>query len=328
VKILSFLLAVIADAIACPSAFCLAADNPPAPAPNQAELLRKIPPALLRYYGAVPDSNGMIGYNRDGFKAAAFQRGGTVRLAIAAASGDEKLADACWKAIDVAFEHQTAEGNFGDPATSVAFWLCELCRTLLVVRDSPVAGHFAERIAGLAPKIALAAKWLEQQKSVLQREDGKTPNRLFFDAEAFGFAGLLLNDTALQTLSREFLNQGMKLYRAEDGVFLEHGGGDSSYQAVCLLRLQEIVLRFPDAAVEEAIRKGAQWEIGRIGPDGAVRTEGNTRVKAGGEKFMGHEKQPNIGEISAALLYYQGRTGDKEALAAVERLNQFAAQRR
>jgi hypothetical protein len=287
-----------------------------------------MPPTLLRYYGAVPDANGMIGYNREGFKAAAFQRGATVRLAIAAANGDEKLADTCWKAVDAAFDHQTKEGNFGDPATSVAFWLCELCRTLLVVRDSPVASHFTERIAALGPKIALAAKWLGQQKSVLQSEDGKAPNRLFFDAEAFGFAGLLLNDAALQTVSREFLDQGMKLYRPEDGVFLEHGGGDSSYQAVCLLRLQEIVLRFPDSGIEEAIRKGAKWEFGRIGPDGAISTEGNTRVKPGGEKFMGREKQPNIGEISAALLYYYGRTGDKEALAAVERLNQFAAAQR
>jgi hypothetical protein len=270
----------------------------------------------------------MIGYNRDGFQAAAFQRGATVRLAIAAATGDEKQADLCWKAIDAAFAHQTEQGNFGDPATSVAFWLCELCRTLLVIRESPVAGRFEARIGGLTPKIALAAKWLAGEKDVLQREDGRTPNRLFFDAEAFGFAGILLKDTALQSLSREFLSQGMKLYRAEDGVFLEHGGGDSSYQAVCLLRLQELTLRFPNSEVEEAIRKGTQWELARIGPDGAISTDGNTRVRPGGEKFMGHEKQPNIGEISAALLYYYGRTDDKEALAAVERLNQYAARRR
>ena len=30
----------------------------------------------------------------------------------------------------------------------------------------------------------------------------------------------------------EFLDVGMKLYRPEDGVFLERGGADSSYQAV------------------------------------------------------------------------------------------------
>ena len=56
----------------------------------------------------------------------------------------------------------------------------------------------------------------------------------------------MLGDDQLIALSREFLLRGMKLYRDEDGLLLEHGGGDSSYQAVCLLRLQEIVMHLPD----------------------------------------------------------------------------------
>ena len=90
-----------------------------------------------------------------------------------------------------------------------------------------------------------------------------------------------------------------------------------------LLRLQEIVLHFPDRQIDEAIAKGVQWELSRIGPDGAVSTEGNTRVHAGGEKFMGHEKQVNVGEIALALLYYHERTGDPGRVSSpVERLHQ------
>jgi len=296
------------------------AAEPVAPS-NHAEILRRMPPALLDHSGVVPRADGLVGYNRDGFKASSFQRGATVKLALAAARGDEKQADDCWRAVDVAFAHQTGDGDFGDPAESVAFWLCELNRALLVIEESPLASHFQERIDALKPKIAKAAQWLTGQRERLQREDRAAPNRLFFDAEAFRFAGLLLGDEALEKIGREFLEQGMKLYRPEDGVFLEHNGGDSSYQAVNLLRLQEIVLHFPDRQIDEAIAKGVQWELSCIGPDGVVSTESNTRVHPGGEKFMGQEKQVNIGEIALALLYYHERTGDPVALAAVERLH-------
>jgi hypothetical protein len=296
--------------------------------PNHAEMLRRMPSTLLDHSGTVPNAEGLVGYNRDGFKASSFQRGATVKLALAAARGDEKTADACWRAVDVAFAHQTESGDFGDPAESVAFWLCELNRALLVIQQSPLAGHFKDRIDALKPKIAKAAQWLTGERERLQREDRAAPNRLFFDAEAFRFAGLLLGDETLDKIGRDFLEQGMNLYRPEDGVFLEHNGADSSYQAVNLLRLQEIVLHFPDRQIEEAIAKGVQWELSRIAADGAVSTEGNTRVHPGGEKFQGQEKQVNVGEVSLALLYYHERTGDPAALAAVERLHQHSAEKR
>lgn len=289
---------------------------------NHAELLRKMPQDLLDHSGgAYPDPNGLVGYNRDGFKASAFQRGATLKLAIAAARGDKTRAEDCWRAVDMAFAHQKAEGHFDDPPSSVAFWLCELNRALLVVRQSPLADTFKERIGALLPKIRRATDWLAGQRDVLFKEDSHAPNRLFFNAEAFLFAGRLLDDKKFVALGREFLDGGMKLYRDSDGAFLEHGGGDSSYQAVCLLRLQEIVIHFPDPRIEAAIRKAVTWELTRIAPDGTVSTEANTHVKPGGEKFMGKEKQVNVGEISFALLYHHARTGDSAALAAVERMH-------
>ena len=65
------------------------------------------------------------------------------------AGGDEKQADDCWRAVEVAFAHQTENGDFGDPAESVAFWLCELNRSLLVLQESPLAEHNKERINAL-----------------------------------------------------------------------------------------------------------------------------------------------------------------------------------
>jgi len=293
--------------------------SPPAP-PSHAETLRRMPEQISSHLGSVPDAQGLVGHNLDGFKGAAFQRGATVTLAFAAARGDEKLADNCWRAVDATFAHQTEAGNFGDPAESVAFWLCELSRSLLVIQQSPLAAHFHDRIEALKPKLARAVHWLAGERERLKREDRAAPNRLFFDAEAFLFSSRLLGDQSLEPIGREFIAQGMKLFRAEDGVFLEHNGGDSSYQAVNLLRLGEIVLHFPDPQIEAAIAAGVKWELQRIGPDGVVNTDGNTRVHPGGEVFMGREKTANVGEIALALLYFHGRTGDEASLAAVQRL--------
>jgi hypothetical protein len=82
----------------------------------------------------------------------------------------------------------------------------------------------------------------------------------------------LLGDDQLIALSREFLLRGMKLYRDEDGVFLEHGGGDSSYQAVCLLRLQEIVCTWRIAARGLPTRRRRAWGgTGGLGTRAAAR---------------------------------------------------------
>jgi hypothetical protein len=295
---------------------------------DHAELLRKMPATLLdKAGGAYPDANGMVGHNREGFKASAFQRGATLKLAIAAARGDERRAEDCWRAVEAVFARQTHEGHFNDPPSSVAFWLCELNRALLVVQQGVLADAFKGRIEALLPKIRLAVDWLAGQRESLFKVDGNTPNRLFFDAEAFAFSGLLLHDEKLVALGKEFLARGMKLYRDEDGVFLELGGGDSSYQAVCLLRLQEIVIHFPDRQVEEAIRKGIQWELGKVEKNGTISSQGNTRVRPGGETFLGHEKQINVGEVLLALLYYHVRTGDREALQTAERVLAHYSQR-
>lgn len=288
---------------------------------DHAALIKRMPPELLdRAGGAYPDKNGMVGHNRDGFKAAAFQRGATLKLAIHAAQGDREKANDCWRAVDAAFQHQKPEGHFGDPPTSVAFWLCELNRALLVVSQSPLAKEFKDRIEQLKPKVRLAADWLMTQEARLMKEDAQAPNRLFFDAEALLFSSKVIGDAKYLKPGQRFLEAGMKLYRAEDGVFLEHGGGDSSYQAVNLLRLQEIVIHFPNAKIEDAIARGIQWELGRVGPDGKINTENNTRVRPGGEAFMGKEKQVNVGEIALAMLYHHARTGDENALKAVRRI--------
>ena len=135
---------------------------------NHAELLKKIPDEFItRVGGALPDKNGFVGHNHSGFKGSAFQRGATLTLAIAAARGDQKRAEDCWRAVEATFAQQKEAGHFGDPPTSVAFWLCELCRSLLVVQQSPLAKDYQDRIANLLPKLRKSADWLATQQATL-----------------------------------------------------------------------------------------------------------------------------------------------------------------
>ena len=82
---------------------------------NHAELLKRMPAQLLdRAGGAYPDRDGMVGHNRGDFKAAAFQRGATVKLAIAAARGDKQRAADCWRA----GRHRTDAAPLSETAVS------------------------------------------------------------------------------------------------------------------------------------------------------------------------------------------------------------------
>lgn len=112
----------------------------------------------------------------------------------------------------------------------------------------------------------------------------------------------------------------MTHYRPSDGVFLEKGGSDSSYQAVAALKLQVWVLHFPDEKLAAAIDRAVGWEVGRVRPDGDVDITGNTRTGHGQEKWQGHEKGVNLSEVTLCLLYYHARTGDQPSLAAARRI--------
>ena len=137
---------------------------------------------------------------------------------------------------------------------------------------------------------------------------------------AYGLSGVLAGDDELKQLGRRFVDLAMAQYRDSDGVFLEKGGPDSSYQAVAALKLQVWTLYFADKKLDAAIDRAVRWELGRVGPDGRIDTTGNTRTGLGQEQWMGHEKGVNLSEITLCLLYHYARTGDKKSLAAARRI--------
>ena len=296
---------------------------------QELSLLKKMPADLLRYTGgARPDAEGMVTYNKGGFKSPEFQGGAMQYLIRAVVRGDQRCVDEGWQAIEATFGQQTEKGNFsrdGGPhggPSAVAFWLADLGQAVLILRESELGPKYKDRIDQLTPKIRKAARWLAlpRYRERLKREDAEAPNRLLFDALAYGLSGLLTDDDQLKQVGRQFVDLAMTQYRPCDGVFLEKGGHDSSYQAVAALKLQVWVLHFPDQELEAAIDRAVCWELDRVGPDGQVDVAGNTRTGLGQEQWMGHEKGVNYSEVTACLLYYYARTSDQQALAAVRRI--------
>lgn len=304
---------------------------------TQAQMLAGMPQEIMDTLAGSgrPDKSGLVGTNRrEGWIHAALQRGAMLMLSVGAARGDKAAAEDAWRAVDATFSRQKQDGSFekgsfqgktlsrGDDLSGTSFWLSELCEALLVVRESPLADHFKARIDALLPRIKSAVRWLAAGEAELARGDSKAPNRLFFDAKAFGFAGLLTGDESLMPVGERFFEAGLKMQRA-DGAFDERGGGDTSYQAVNLLKLQVLALRFPQDRTDAVVARGMKWELARILPTGEVSTAENTRVRPGGESFLGHEKSVNYGEVVLALLYYSASTGDTEAADAAARAFKF-----
>jgi hypothetical protein len=302
-----------------------------APSANAQQLavLQKMPQDLFEMTGgARPNAQGMVSYNRDGFKSPEFQRGAMHYMIRAIVRGDAAAVDEAWRAIDVVFQLQTDEGGFsrigaprGGPSAA-AMWLAQLTQAILVLRESNLDPQYKERIEQLTPKIHRAAQWLAQKKyqERLERDDAQTPNRLLFDALAFGLSGVLADDAELKQVGRHFVDLAMKLYRPEDGVFLEKGGADSSYQAVATMNLEVWLIYFPDKNLEAAADRAAHWEVGRVLPDGQVEIAGNTRTGLGQERWMGHEKDVNLSEVTLCLLYHYAQTGDEESLSSARRI--------
>lgn len=305
---------------------------------SEYELLRRFPPPVLSALitnTSLPDTNGFVGFHqRDGqWYEAGMQRGGCWQLIGAVAGGDVARADAAWKSIETTFAHQIEDGGFlsirkpGDTheptkperVETAFFYLQELGHALLVVEASPMVAHFRERITALKPKIRRACGFIQAGYDGIILKAGHTANRMFIAAKAFGLCGIILEDEELKKSARKLVAVAMSKRDAE-GVFIERGGRDSSYNAVSLLMGQVLNLYLCDAELDAAFKRAMAWQRTRVHPDGAVEIAGNTRTGLGQEQMMGHPKGVNFREVALAFAYYGMTQHDAEALQLAEKV--------
>ena len=310
---------------------------------SEYELLRQLPTAALSGLitnTGLPDAQGFIGFHQQHGKwfEAGMQRGGCWILIGAVVAGDEKHADEAWKSIETTFAHQVEDGGFlsvrkpdasheptrPERVETAFFYLQELGHAILVVQASPMAGHFHDRILALKPRMRRACAFIQSGYDGIIIKAGHTANRMFIAAKAFGLCGAVLNDEGLRASSRKLVAVALKR-RDADGVFIENGGRDSSYNAVSILMAQVLAIYQPDPVLDAALLRAMAWERTRIQPTGEVEVKENTRTGVGKEVFMGRAKEVNYHEVALALCYFGMMHDDPAALALAEKVHAWSS---
>jgi len=308
------------------------------PIMREYDILRAFPPGRLAALsrGDFPDARGLTGSNRatGRWLEAGPQRGSCRAVIAAVVAGNLTAADDAWRGIDVAFAHQRADGGFeaeirpngtsarphGAAVETAFFFLQELGRTILVIRQSPHEKHFQARITALEPKIRRSCDFISARYDTIVANSSHAVNRIIIAAKAFGTCGLVLHDDRLVATSRKLIAHALTV-RDKDGVFIENGGRDSSYNAVSIFFGQVLALHVPLPEFEAALPAAVAWELTRIRETGEVDVTGNTRTGVRNEKsYSGQPKNVNYNEVVFALTYYGLVHHDAAALAAADRV--------
>ena len=328
-------IAVIVSALLCVASF---GAEPVRPMLREYDVLRSFPAGRLAALSAgdKPDARGLTGGNRsNGSWLEAGPQRGSCRAVIAAVVADDlSAADDAWRGIEVAFAHQRADGGFeaeirpngasarplGAAVETAYFFLQELGRAILVIRESPHEAHFHGRVVALEPKIRRACDFISAGYDTIIANSSRAVNRIIIAAKAFGTCGLVLHDDALADKSRKLIAHALAL-RDRDGVFVEHGGRDSSYNAVSILFGQVLALHVSLPEFDAALPAAVAWELTRIRETGEVEVVGNTRTGVGKEaSYTGQPKNVNYNEVVLALTYYGIVHADPKALGAADRV--------
>jgi hypothetical protein len=318
--------------------FTLALGVEPQPRPREYDVLKAFPPGRLAALSAndFPNANGLTGTNRSigSWLEAGPQRGSCRAVIASVVAGNLPAADDAWRGIDVAFAHQRPDGGFeaeirsngksarpfGPAVETAYFFLQELGRAVLVIRESPHENHFRSRIAALEPKIRRACDFIASGYDTIIANSSKAVNRIIIAAKAFGTCGLVLHDDALVATSRKLITHALTL-RDKEGVFIEHGGRDSSYNVVSILMGQVLALHLPLPDFQAALPAAVAWQVSRVKDNGEVDVSGNTRTGVGKETgYKGEPKNVNYNEVVFALTYYGLVAHDPAALAAADRV--------
>ena len=264
-------------------------------------------------------------------------RGGCRYLTAAVAAGDEARALDAWKSIQAMFATQVEDGGLagggkpGDPAVTVYairvenayFILQELGRALLVPQASPLSPKFQPRVNELLPGMRRACDFIQKGYVTILPKVGHTANRLVIAAKAFGLCGVYLEDERMMASAQQLLKLALER-RDDEGVFLERGGRDSSYNAVVILMGQHLTIYLPNPESTPRCERAMRWQRTRIKPTGEIEIEGNTRTGTGKElSGSGGIKQVNYREVSEAavvLRHAARRARDRPPGRARERL--------
>lgn len=285
------------------------------------------------------DESGLIGRNREwgAMYSPRFQTGTGFSLRIVLAAGRFQELERVYNGIVVGFSTMEADGTMPsrvpaevgqgalplrqDIASAAAFFLGDACTGLLAMGENPEATVWVSKNRQdlVAEHVRAAMQWISGEVDVLQQADATAPNRLLFNARTFIACGALLEQPQLVDVGEDFIARALALQRP-DGVFLEGGGHDTSYQAVALRIGYEVLALKDSEPLRDALQKGTLWLLERACENGRIDSTDNTRTCSGGESFLGVAKLLSITDVLMSFLAYYVIFDEARGLLSSQRL--------
>lgn len=270
------------------------------------KLLREISRAVIAAAAAAPDSSGCVAPNRAGmWNHVEHQGRGLTLLMDACARGDSTTAERAWTAVETAFAHQKPDGDFETAApesrqerlSNAAWWIAQLCRTEVVVVNSPLQKRFRWRVNLMLPKLRRSVDALVAAGDELLALHHSRPDRLMVDAAAFLLADGIYHEPRMAELGQRALVAALG-GQHKTGAF---GAREIGGEGRALAALIEIATYFPMPTLDRAAEHSASW------------LAGNGTVLRGMAPAQARE-------MMLALAVQAGRSGDPGLRSAAEKL--------
>jgi hypothetical protein len=315
-----------------------------APTASEWDVLVRIDPSLLNFQTqlvSVDRRNGAINENKDIFISVGMQRHSSKLIAYGILTKNAGLIDTGIKILEYAFARQSADGSFpsflpegaeGIPR-SVSFFFQDLGRSFLLTQNSSwfqsssQTKGLRDRMNKLIKPAINSLNWLITQEGVLKKHDRSATNRILFHALAYYLVGKAVRRPDAKKIGENFAHMALKQQNKE-GFFPENKGYDTSYNGVSL-QLALILYTNLDANSSlrldlwRGIEQSVAWQKNFFLPGGELSTTGNTRIRAGGERFLGRKKTVDYVPLIIAFNYYSKLSGDPSAQALANRTFAF-----
>jgi hypothetical protein len=192
-------------------------------------------------------------------------------------------------------KHQQFNGSYScnDPYHSTSFFVEKLSYAILLLEKSPFATEYASFITSANRLNYKTARWMSLPSvyNTYKGEEAQYGHRYWLDGAAVLLTEVLNPDAMnpganLLKQAYLFFDNGFSA-QLPNGVNVEDGGYDSSYQGVGLYFATVAYNYIPRLTPLDATEKskmyrmlslGEAWEASRIESDGTVNLSGNTRV--------------------------------------------------
>ncbi len=262
---------------------------------GEQEVIGRVPVALLRQMAnqAIPNAQGAVGLNLGGWERVEYQRDTTLWAQYGIAAHNAGAVRTALRIADYAFAHQQADGGFSlgpgqsNAAGAASWFVNDFSHAAALLQQngwfetSAATATLRANLSDDIRRLRAAVRYLVARSDELAA-DTAAANRILQYAVGYLLGGQETGNQEAVRFSRQFSRSALG-HVTPDGVFVEAGGFDSSYQCVSLYMAQVLVLNMQASQplrerLWSAIESGMARERRALLPSGEISTLNNTRV--------------------------------------------------